>query len=295
MQPDAWLAQLDLTHGERTLLASRLWGLLRRAVRQYTQGDSASVPRELAEALLASLCFTLERYCTLGGLPARSLLDGELEEWLDRAQERLRADVENGKRLWAQACAGLPPLENEAMLGTLRAIGGFFDRYNAAFLAQEIPCMIDYPLMLPVPDAIAGIDFIQAYLRRVLAENRLLAAFHPREEKRVNSLCCADYAMLPVNLCLPVLTNAVGREMAGFTPGKLLLTGRELAALEERLLGLERDALLEALNAAAKKVCAYAGITDAGACGYVCGAARELAPRILAAVPEGGHVFFSGS
>lgn len=183
MQPDTWLAKLDLTHDERTLLASRLWSLLRRAIRQYTQGDSASVLRELAEALLASLCFTLERYCTLSGLPARSLLDGEPEEWLDRAQERLRADVENGKWLWTQACAGLPPLESETMLGTLRAIGGFFDRYNAAFLAQEIPCMIDYPLMLSVSEDLAGIDFIRAYLWRVLAENRLLAAFHPREEK----------------------------------------------------------------------------------------------------------------
>ena len=105
MRPDAWLAQLDLTHGERTLLANRLWALLERTVRRYTQGDSTSVPQETAEELLTSLCFTLERYRSLNGIPVRGLLDGAMEQWLERAQERLCADVEDGKRLWTRACA----------------------------------------------------------------------------------------------------------------------------------------------------------------------------------------------
>ncbi|MCI6378653.1 MAG: DUF6179 domain-containing protein [Clostridiales bacterium] len=294
MRPDAWLAQLDLTHGERTLLANRLWALLERTVRRYTQGDSTSVPQETAEELLTSLCFTLERYRSLNGIPVRGLLDGAMEQWLERAQERLCADVEDGKRLWTRACASLPPFESEAMQGTLRAIGGFFDRYDAAFLAHEIPCMIDYPLMLPVSEALAGIDFIRAYLWRIVVENALLAAFDPREERRVNSLCCAEYATLPVNLCLPVLTNAVGRGMAGLAPGKLLLARKEFATLEERLAGLGRGALLEALEAAAERVCAYAGLTDAQARGYAGLAARTLAPRILAARPDRRHVFLIG-
>ena len=48
-----------LTQAEQQALQAKLFALLARQVRNYTKGESDSVPVETAQALLDSICFTL--------------------------------------------------------------------------------------------------------------------------------------------------------------------------------------------------------------------------------------------
>lgn len=46
---------------DRELIKLKFWILLGKRIERYTMGDSSSVPVEIAEELLKSICFSLRR------------------------------------------------------------------------------------------------------------------------------------------------------------------------------------------------------------------------------------------
>lgn len=142
---------LSLTIQDWEELQAKLVALLARQARNYTKGESDSVPVETAQALLDSICFTLGLDLEDPGERGRELLARDLAKELTSRRERLRGEMVRGNILWVSLCRALPPVKNRAMQDTLRSIGGFWRRYDFVYLAQEIPCDIDYQLALPVP------------------------------------------------------------------------------------------------------------------------------------------------
>ena len=142
---------LSLTIQDWEELQAKLFALLARQARNYTKGESDSVPVETAQALLDSICFTLGLDLEDPGERGRELLARDLAKELTSRRERLRGEMVRGNILWVSLCRALPPVKNRAMQDTLRSIGGFWRRYDFVYLAQEIPCDIDYQLALPVP------------------------------------------------------------------------------------------------------------------------------------------------
>ena len=85
----------------------------------------------------------------------------------------------------------------------MESLPAFFAGYDPDFFAQEIPCSFDYPLCQPVSDSLLGAEYIQDYLRRLLAENALLRALGREELLALYQRYYLDYADLLVNLYLP--------------------------------------------------------------------------------------------
>ena len=54
--------QIDksISEDDRNLIEIKIWKLLSDRIERYTMGDSTSVPIEIAEELLKSICFSLE-------------------------------------------------------------------------------------------------------------------------------------------------------------------------------------------------------------------------------------------
>ena len=50
----------DICEEDRMLIEVKVWNLLGKRTERYTMGDSTSVPIEIAEELLNSICFSLE-------------------------------------------------------------------------------------------------------------------------------------------------------------------------------------------------------------------------------------------
>ena len=134
---------LSLTIQDWEELQAKLVALLARQVRNYTKGESDSVPVETAQALLDSICFTLGLDLEDPGERGKELLARDLAKELTSRRERLRGEMVRGNILWVSLCRALPPVKNRAMQDTLRSIGGFWRRYDFVYLAQEIPCDID--------------------------------------------------------------------------------------------------------------------------------------------------------
>ena len=51
----------NLNENHREIIVLKLWELLGKVTERYTMGDSGSVPEEVVEELLRSICFLLKR------------------------------------------------------------------------------------------------------------------------------------------------------------------------------------------------------------------------------------------
>ena len=185
---------------DRREILPRLYELLAEQAKKYTMGESSSIPVDTARELVNSLRYTLG----FADVTARDL-------WaeVEKGRTAIRGKTDSARILWERACLTAPRTENVFYRETLKSIGGFFGRYDVLFFAHMIPCSIDYQLLIPVPESLQGVSYVEEYLRRLLTENHLMRAFDPLPvlEKR-----CPLYRELCINLCEPVLAEALGTE-----------------------------------------------------------------------------------
>ncbi len=276
-----------LSPEELQILQVKLWGLLGERTGRYTMGDSSSVPVELAQELLTSICFTLGIYLKEIGETQKLLVSADLSQLLKVGIRIIESQIETGKQLWQAACLSAPEIENIAYRDTLKSIGKFFKRYNRHFLAHQIPCSIDYPLCDPVPEQTMGIEYINEYLRRILMENDVLRRFDPCLTIRLLEGYCSDYRELLINLCEPVVTNAVGLVLIGGDPLPLEILDTHCARLAEIFVPLSEPEARRVLHEAAGRLCRMLNVENTVEQTYLVHLAAELAPRIFAALPYG--------
>ena len=113
------------------------------------------------------------------GMSARAVavldVDDIVAAW-HAALARLDEHVARTMELHARVVATLPQLENLALWDTLASIRTLPCRYDTRFAAHEVAAEIDYQLQVPVSEELLGIDYVDAWLARLLAEAQQLAA-----------------------------------------------------------------------------------------------------------------------
>lgn len=232
-------------------LQSALWQLLSRQVRLYTMDDSSSVRVETFTELLSSVRFLLSHQAGEAGVSLSELLGDNPEEALTQSIRRLERKTEEGRQLYKTICLELPEVENCFFQDTLKELHAFFIRYDFRYFAHQIPCAIDYPLCLSVPESKEGICYIMEYLLRLSYENQFLRLFPAEEVKQLLTSAYSDYRESPLNLCAPVLTNAVGLTLLDRPSLPLGMGPGEKSKLLERLSGLSSAQLETTLRRAA--------------------------------------------
>ncbi len=272
---------LALSVEEDLLAQEALWRLLRQQARLYAP-ESSSLPAETAAALAESIRLTLG-----ADRDPRVLLSADLDQRLRLGQRRLFQKVELSKQLWRTACLTLPEMESRSLTDTLRSIGGFWNRYDVRFFAQEAPCDMDYQLSQPVSETLQGVDYINEWLRRLCLEQGFLRRFDQASARAVVARSCPDYRRLLINLFEPVAVNALGLALLGEDPRLLSVSSplrRKLEMQFAPLTDAESDA---ALSAGAESLCAGLGIQNRQAIRYLSGLALGLRPRLRAALTGG--------
>ncbi len=260
-------------------LQSESLALLAAQTAVYTGGESSSVRTETAQALLDSVFYTLG--IVLKGFPTpdaalQALKSRSLAVLLTEGQDGIRRRVTAARARHRRLAGALFETENVFYRATAAdGIRGFFRLYRPALFANETHITADYPPLLPIT-GLCGIEFIERYLACLMAENRFLRCFQP---KQVHLLLCAlpeDYRKTPMNLCLPVLTAALCCELTG-QPPHTLACGREALA---RLLGGKSGAQnARLLYGAFAPLCAALGISP-----RVRAYLRRVIPQIAAAL-----------
>ncbi len=98
------LPAVSLTAEGREAMQLRLRQLLVRQAERYTGGESTSLRVETAQALAASIRFSLETYLERMGLPPTALLTGEPDALLDAAETAVRRLVSRTRLVYDRAC-----------------------------------------------------------------------------------------------------------------------------------------------------------------------------------------------
>lgn len=278
MAMDSEQPDLPISAEERQLFQEKLLSFLAEQARRYTGGDSSSVPVETAQELLRSLCYHLNLSPDKPSDRWRTLLHADLKEEYQRSLHRFQERLAYGEQLWRAVRTRLPPVESRSMLDTLDEIGVFWRRYDPRFFAHQIPCGIDYQLALPMPDELAGVDYINRYLEHLAVENQLLSCFRNEALISVLERSSPDYQNLLVNLFEPVAANALGLTVLGQPAAPLLLSGQALERLSRALQNPSRRELTHMLCQAADRL----SPAGTGLRNYLRGYARLLARRVAA-------------
>ncbi len=279
------------TPEEENELKARLFTLLSRQVRLRTQGDHSSLREEDAAELLRSLVFSLRFQMDRSGLPLRALLTADLRETLAQAQQALRACLEETGALYETALQSVDTFASRFLADTLSGLAPFFRRYDVTLYAHLIPASIDYPLCLPVPDALQGVLWVKDYLERLMMENALVKRFAPSRVTGLLDRASPDYRDLLFNLYEPVAANAVGLSLLGGGETELTITPGQAAEIHRMLAPLPPSDARERLAGAARAACERLSLSDDKAVSYLSRAARALYPRIAVSPQSAAGVF----
>lgn len=175
---------------------------------------ASSLRQEEAENLLRSIAYTL------GSLPEDDPLsgDGLLRDPIRtfrRAQEILEDRRQYCLKLLRSLQRLKPALCCHALEDTLASLEQGLLRYPMQEAAHEVPGLIDYQLLVPLPEELEGLHYVQPWLERLMAEFFWLRRYpaHTLEswfDRRLPG-GCAD----AMELMEPVLTAGLVHALAG--------------------------------------------------------------------------------
>lgn len=89
----------NITKEERMLIEAKIYNLLGKWTERYTMGDSTSVPIEVVEELLKSICFSLGLELKILKDPIKSLMEKDLIDLLKDSWEIIESMIVIGKNL----------------------------------------------------------------------------------------------------------------------------------------------------------------------------------------------------
>ncbi|HBL07124.1 MAG TPA: hypothetical protein DDZ33_09415 [Clostridium sp.] len=285
----------NISEEDKMLIEFKIWNLLGKHTERYTMGDSTSVPIEIAEELLNSICFSL-------GLELRELMNAkevlmeeDISDLLKTSWSKIASLMERGKNLLEEVRKSSSNIENISYKDTINEIDRFFNKYDYRFFAHKIDCSIDYQLSNPISEKLQGIEYINEYLKALLIENEFCICFDKDNIIYVLNSYCSDYKELLINIFEPILTNAIGLDILGVD----ILT-LEISALQrETLLGIFRNLskteILVKLESSAKSICNVLGIVDNEKIEYIQKTAVNIYPRIEVGLSTGNidNIFLS--
>lgn len=279
---------LVLTPEEYSRMQAELLRLLSRQIERYTMGDSSSVPVELAQELLSAICYVLgispERPNGRWKELAQNDLDQAYREGLDCIEQKKTF----GKHLQQIVSDHLPPVESISMLRTLKGIDRFWKRYDNRFFAHQTPWDMEYPLALPLPDSLQGIDVIIQYLSNLRLENLFLGEYVPGDMLPVLTQSCPDFSDLPVNLFESVAANALALALLEKPDRPPRLGTLELEALYNLFQHMSRVDIQHCLKQGADRLWKHHSAWTPHVHAYLSHYCEQLAPRIDLLRDRGG-------
>lgn len=263
---------LGLASGEDlAALQDESMRLLAKRVERYTGGESSSVRVEVADQILRSMFYSIGYYLKdVGELQsAWQLLRTQSMANLHKAgQQEIKEDVASAHALLARLQERSLSIDNVAYKDTLESgLSLFFASYDPEFGADETPGSIDYPLADPRTD-LTGIEFIHDYLRKWAFEDQFCRRFSPDAIDSLLRTYDANYQELLINVFGILVTNLVGRVLAGKSAVGLELETGDLEGVQLRYGG-KGDELRNVLRAAARQICDDLDIQDLAMASYV--------------------------
>jgi hypothetical protein len=256
--------------------------LLARKTERYTNGESSSVPVEVAEGILQSILYTIGLSLKSFPCPDDAIFQlkaQSLEEIYNDGRKRIDLKIRSAKRLHRLVLENLIHTQNRTYRETVvDGIKGFFKIYDADFRADDICITCDYPVCTPLPD-LAGIEFIEKYLREIYYENRFCKQF---PTAAIHHLLCGydkNYKELIFNIFQQVFTSAIGCVLAKTDLRALSVSAVQVEQIHSMLLCKLQDDTNAILTGARDALTAALGLSQG-----LQGTLKKAQPALSAAV-----------
>lgn len=267
-----------LTPEQQNRLSRDLYILLEKQVKSYHKsrhmGENSSVPAEIAQELLQSVWYTLENS---GGYTPDLPLDLQLL----RGQESLKKRLADSKKLYRLVSATAPDFRTDFHWDTVEALGRWLETYDPLHFAHRIPEMLDYPLLMPVPEELKGLDYGLFYLNTLWQENQILHSLPGEAVENLHLRCPPGWWDGPQNFCEQPLFNALALAVLGLPPGDLTISISQEEALLRLCAGVD---LKQLLFQAADRVREFLDLPEADT---LHAAAAQLKSRLEIALAKG--------
>jgi cell fate (sporulation/competence/biofilm development) regulator YlbF (YheA/YmcA/DUF963 family) len=262
---------------------NRMWALLAKRVQRYTMGESSSIPTEKAEELFESICYCISIYLkSLDNDDERikQLIETDMQILFEKGQHEIVVLITKGKELYKNVVSNKIGINNISYHDTLNEIKNFFKSYDFKFMAQDIPCSIDYQLCQPVSETIKGIEYIIQYLKNLYIENEFCKRFDEEKIILILKAYCPNYKEQLINIYEPIVSNVFGLALIGGDVTELDISDAKRVQIKSILNNITKKKFLEKVKEAVDKICYRLAIKDIESKSYMFDSLKNLYERI---------------
>lgn len=268
---------IGLDPQEQQRRVQQLYRLMGEQMKSYHKarhmGEHSSIRVELAQELMQSMLYTLDQ---VGGMDGNA----DIAAGLEKGQKILEERLSQGKQLFHLVEATAPGWQGECRWDTVQTLGRFLHSYDWKHLAHKLPEGAYYPLLVPVPGHLQGIDHALFFLQALWLENQIMAAFPEQALDSFWSVFCQNDRGISENQCEQLLVNVLGKILISGRADTLVFTSSELECLQARFSRQSCEMMEQTLSSAADCL----DFQDPNAVSYARQVIPNLLPRLTAAV-----------
>lgn len=277
------LSSQDVYH-----LQSELMMILKDLIWRYTEGESSSVPTEMAENILASILYTVDAYTLSLDDPERAVNDLKtvtIRKFYEKGVDIVRQCFEETKRLYKEIKRNKLDVSVDAYNMTIdESIPVFLKNYGIIFDAHNTMASIDYPLAIDNM-RIQGIFYIRQYLERLKLETQFCRFFRQQDLREIlvnfGRVCGFDYRIELFNIYELMLNNAVFSILSGGGADQVRISSRQYEQLERLLTHLNASQIRSAIHKAADRLHYELNISDPRMTDYMNQCVGSLVKRVI--------------
>lgn len=262
-----------LSPQEQQRLMSQMYLLMANQVKSYHKmrhnGENSSVPVELAQELMESIEYTINQ---VGGVYAHP----NVEEALRLGQEILQSKSEEAKSLLDLVIATAPGWQTECRWEAVQCLRQYLGAYDPLHLAHKAPDDLFYPIPIPLPEGIQGLDNCLFYLNTLWMENQIMASYEDAVLERFWSYLPTD----TLNQCEHVVLNGIGKAILSDRIGSLVFVETERNKLQAIL---SEAPIKETVHQAVLRLCRQLDLPE-NASVYLRSVATQMLPRLEVAL-----------
>lgn len=164
--------------GTEINLRSQLMAILKELIMDFTKGESTSIKEEVAQNLLASICYAIDTaVCSYPDDKRYSyIMSKRLKGVYNDGIYMLNNMMNETKAIYREVMKSKLDIPLEIYNSTLDGIGRFFKDYSILYSAHDTVADIDYPLVLDEMSE-KGLIYIREYLLMLRYETAFVQYF----------------------------------------------------------------------------------------------------------------------
>lgn len=250
---------------EYSVIQEELLLILADRTFKFNDRKSSSVTVANAKGLLNSVIYTVGlklKTCPSADAAVKALRSESVKDMFTEGNKIVHQKLNMCRSLQKLLLSRLFKTHNKFIRACLEdELNEFFETYQPDYFAQGDDLWFAYEPYAGFPD-LAGIEFIEQYLRDADAENTFCLHF---DSDDIHHLLCGitpEYPLAPMNIFEPVILSCIGLILNGRNPSGLDLSATDTFNIYDLFTGKTKDEIRKLILSACEKLPEYFYLED---------------------------------